>query len=318
MIFSELKYPGHLPSVSKIKFGFWVFIIMLVFPVIIEAMELKRPSFEIQVDHISSADVDESSPTGEVTVTSTGGSAEIPFQLTEKLGSALELSGSRISFDWDNTENLKFSNGLKPWDELKFARLRLKFNYKWSPRWNSFANLYTSAGWEEEISDAYSYGANIGTVYMGPYNLRWTLGAASGEGPENGYWGVFGGSAWNQHKKEEGQRGFFASLEWPPAAEFGGVINENWLVRWNLWHTGNIFRLADDNALVPSGLVVTTVDGTGIFLEYKPVKKFTVTLGGSYVYRHRYEVQNENGNKIQSFVNIDASLGAALNLKFNF
>jgi hypothetical protein len=89
-------------------------------------------------------------------------------------------------------------------------------------------------------------------------------------------------------------------------------------VRGNLWSTGRIYRLANDNAVSPSGLVVRAVEATGIFLEYRPFKKFTVALGGSYVYRHRYEIQDETGDKIESFVNIDASLGATLNFKLKF
>ena len=100
--------------------------------------------------------------------------------------------------------------------------------------------------------------------------------------------------------------------------ELGAVINEKWLVRGNLWSTGRIYRLADDNAVSPSGLVARSVEATGIFLEYKPIKKFSITLGGSYGFRHQYEIQNENGNKIQSLVNIDAALGATLNFKFKF
>jgi len=65
-------------------------------------------------------------------------------------------------------------------------------------------------------------------------------------------------------------------------------------------------------------LVVASVERTGLFVEYKPIRKFTVTLGGSYVFRHQYEIQNENGNKIQSNLHIDAALGATLNFKFNF
>ena len=65
-------------------------------------------------------------------------------------------------------------------------------------------------------------------------------------------------------------------------------------------------------------LTIEAVERTGISIEYKPVKKFTVTLGGSYIFKQQYEIQNENGNKIQSFVNIDPSLSVALNLKYNF
>jgi hypothetical protein len=316
---SRLQKPSKpLRCVYKTDLSLLVTLFFVAFAQVAEASELKKPSLEIQVDHISAADVDESSPTGEVTVTTTGGTASIPFQLTEKSNLTLELSGNRIFYDWNDIEKIEFSNGRKPWDDFNSARARFKFDYKWNPKWSSFANIYTAAGWEEEMDDAYSYGASIGVVYKGPYSLNWTLGANSGEGPENGYWGVFGSVAWNQHKKEEGRPGFFASVEFPPAAEFGGVINENWLVRWNLWQTGNIFRLADDNDVSPSGLVVTTVERTGISAEYKPVKKFVVTLGGSYVFGHRYEIQNENGNKIQSFVNINASLGVALNFKYEF
>jgi hypothetical protein len=64
--------------------------------------------------------------------------------------------------------------------------------------------------------------------------------------------------------------------------------------------------------------VLRLVEETGILLEYKPFKKFSMALGGSYVFRHRYEIQDESGDKVQSFANIDASLGATLNFKFKF
>jgi hypothetical protein len=312
------KASGSFFRIDKILFACLATTLIFALPPAAEAIELKSPSIEIWGDHIFSANVDESSPTGKLSVTSTSGRASIPLQLTDKLNLSFELSGSRIFFDWDNTEDIAFSNGLKPWDDFTSARLRLKLNYQWNPQWISFGNAYTSAAWEEEIDDSYSYGASIGTIFMGPYNLTWTLGVGSGQGPENGYWGVFGGIGWNQHKKEEGQPGIFASLNWPLKAEIGAVINEKWLVRGNLWSTGRIYRLANDNAVSPSGLVVRSVEATGIFLEYKPIKKFSITLGGSYVFRHQYEIQNENGNKIQSLVNIDAALGATLNFKFKF
>ena len=315
---ARLKPSGPLSCISKIQCAFLVTILIFALPLATEAIEFGSPSIETRIDYISSADEEGSGPSGEVAVTSAGGTASMPFQLADKLNLTFELSGNRIFFDWDNTENLKFSNGRKPWDDFNSARVRLKLNYNWNPQWTSFANVHTAAGWEEEMDDSYSYGASIGTVFQSPYNLRWTLGACSGEGPENGYWGVFGGVAWNQHKKEEGQPGIFASLNWPPAAEIGTVLNKKWLLRWNLWQSGGIFRLADDNALSPSGLVVASVERTGLFVEYKPIRKFTVTLGGSYVFRHQYEIQNENGNKIQSNLHIDAALGATLNFKFNF
>ena len=137
---------------------------------------MDSPSIETRIEYISSADEEGSGPSGEVAVTSAGGTASMPFQLAKKLNLTFELSGSRIFFDWDNTENLKFSNGRKPWDDFNSARVRLKFNYNWNPQWTSFANVYTAAGWEEEMDDSYSYGASIGTVFQSPYNLRWTLG----------------------------------------------------------------------------------------------------------------------------------------------
>jgi hypothetical protein len=94
--------------------------------------------------------------------------------------------------------------------------------------------------------------------------------------------------------------------------------NEKWLVRAIRWQTGRIYRLADDNAVSPSGLLVRSVEAVGIFFEYKPIKKFSIALGGSYVFRHRYEIQNENGDQIQSYVNINAALGATLNFRFRF
>ena len=304
--------------ICEIEFIAFITILIFAVPLPAEAIEWKSPSIEVWGDHISSEDVDEASPTGELAVTSTTARVSIPLRLTEKLDLTFELSGSRFFFDWDNTENIKFSNGLTPWDDFNSARVRLKLNYQWNPQWISFVNVYTSAAWEEEIDDSYSYGASLGTVFLGPYNLRWTLGVSSGEGPEEGYWGVFGAIAWNQHKKEEGQPGIFASLNWPLEAEIGAVINEKWLVRGNLWSTGRIFRLADDNAVSPSGLVVRSVEATGIFLEYKPSQKFSIALGGSYVYRHGYEIQNETGDQIQPYVNINAALGATLNFRFKF
>ena len=316
--FPMLKQSGFLSYVYCIGFASLIVITILAVPLTTEAIELKSPLLEIWGDHISSADVDESSPTGEVAVTSIGSTASIPFQLTEKWHLTFELSGSRIFFDWDNTEDIGFSNGLKPWDDFKSTRVRLKFNYRWDPQWSSFANVYTAAGWEEEIDDSYSFGTSIGTVFHGPYHLRWTLGVSSGQGPESGYWGIFGGIAWNQHKKEEGPPGMFASLNWPLSAELGVVLNPKWLLRGNLWQNGGIFRLANDNSLSPSGLVVTSFERTGLFVEYRPVQKFKVTLGGSYVFRQRYEIQNENGDQIQPYVNIDAALGITLNLNFQF
>ena len=315
---AKRKHSGSLFRIDKILFAFLLTTRLFAMPMPAEAIELKSPSIEVWVDHISSADVDESNPTGELAVTGTTGRASIPLGLTEKLNLTFELSGSRIFFDWDKTKDIAFSNGLKPWDDFNSARLRLKLNYQWNPQWISFANVHTSAAWEEEIDDSYSYGATIGTIYSGPYNLTWTLGVGSGQGPENWYWGLFGGIGWNQHKKEEGQPGIFASLNWPPEAEIGAVINEKWLVRGNLWSTGRIYRLANDNAVSPSGLVVRSVEATGIFLEYRPFKKILMALGGSFFYRHRYEIQDESGDKVQSFVNIDASLGATLNIKLKF
>lgn len=312
------KHLRHFFCVCKIELIFVVAILIFAVPLPAEAIELKSPSIEVWGDHLSSADVDESSPTGELAVTSTTARVSFPFQLTEKSDLTFEASGSRFLFDWDNTENIGFSNGLNPWDDLNSARVRLKFNYNWNPQWISFTNVYTSAAWEEEIDDSYSYGASIGTVFLGPYNLRWTLGIGSGQGPENGYWGVFGGIGWNQHKKEEGQPGIFASLNWPLEAEIGAVINEKWLVRAIRWQTGRTFRLADDNDLSPSGLLVRSVEAVGIFFEYKPIKKFSIALGGSYVFRHQYEIQNEKGDQIQSYVNINAALGATLNFRFRF
>lgn len=315
----RLKPSASLFCMNKNRCTFLATILIFALPLVAEAIEWGSPSIETTLDYISSADLDESSPTGEVAVTSGGATASVPFQVTEKLSSTFELSGSRIFFDWDNTENLKFSNGRKPWDDFNSARVRLKLTYNWNPQWTSFANVYTAAGWEEEINNSYSYGASIGARFQSPYNLRWTLGASSGQGPENGYWGIFGGIGWNQHKKEEGQPGIFASINWPPEAEIGAALSNKWLVRWNLWQSsGGIFRLADDNAQSPSGLVVSSVEKTGLFVEFKPLKKFTIALGGNYIFRHQYEIQNKNGNKIQPNVQIDAAYGATLNFKFQF
>ena len=241
----------------------------------------------------------------------------LPFHLTDTNNLDFSFTGGRVFSDWHNRKNLKFSNGRKPWDDLNFSSASLTISHGWNKNWTSFVGGAIAVGWEEEIDDASSFTEFIGTSYQSAFNLKWTLGVGFGQEPEESGWGPFGGVTWNEDRKNEGDPGFCASIDWPPAAEVCYVVNKKWAVRLNYTTIGGTFRLADDNEVSPSGLVKPSLESYVLFVDYKPIPSLSLNLAVNYNFEHQWEIQDEDGNGFHTLY-IDDAVGFLFEISWIF
>ena len=302
----------------KLQFSLlWVTITMLTLPMIAAAVEFGKPALGGYSDYVAPANINESGDNGQVAITTLEINFSLPVNLSTNSNLGINWGVGRSFFDFRKTDNLKFSNGSRPWSDLYFSNAGFNFNYIWNKKWSSFIGLGGNAGWEDEIDDAFSLYESFGASYNSAFDLRWTLGVGFRQGPENNGWGPFGSIAWNEDRKSKGQPGFCASVNWPPAAEICYVVDSKWAVRSNFAEFSGIFRLADDNDVSPSGLLITVVEKISLSVDYMPIAPLLLTFGIAYNMERCWDIGNEGGSTLQT-VDLDEALGFQFNINWVF
>lgn len=107
-------------------------IAVLAFPLVIEAAELENPDVRIEGEYIFSADVGDSSPTGEVEETFARIVLSLPIHLSESSNLEIRILGEQAFFNWSEPHKIAFSNGREPWDNLYSSNIGLRWLYKWN------------------------------------------------------------------------------------------------------------------------------------------------------------------------------------------
>ena len=303
---------------------------LLIRPMSSTAIDFGLPAVNGSVEHISSSDVDESNPQAQVSITSTVAGMALPINLTENSDLQVKFSGGLYYFDWSDTERLKFSNGQEPWDDLYSAEFSLAYVYKWNKKWASFLGSGIGAGWEEDTDDIYSYRGLLGTNYSWGQRLNWkaSLGFGFGRGPEkksSGFFsgpygttlGPFGGISWNEEQRKSFQPGLSFKLQLPLNLQIAYVFNEHWAINFNWRNFGKIFRLADDNDISPEGLLAISYSKSELSVDFRPIEKLTLSLGFSEYFHKEFDIQDDDGNSLQT-IDVHDSFGGRLTVSWAF
>jgi hypothetical protein len=293
--------------------GLWIF------PMSAKAIDFGAPAVNGSVEHISSSDVDESNPQAQVSVTYTAAGVSLPIKLTENSDLQVKLSGGLYYFDWSDTERLKFSSGQEPWDDLYSAEFGLSYVYKWNKKWASFLGSGIGAGWEKDTDDMYSYRGFLGTNYSWGQRLKWkaSLGLGFGHRPDGTLLGPFGAISWNEEQRDSFQPGWSFKLEFPPDLRIAYVFNDHWAINFNWSHLGQLFRLADDNEISPEGLLDFTYSKSELSLDFRPIETLTLSLGFSEYFHKELDIQDDNGNSLQT-IEFHDSFGGQLSVSWAF
>ena len=292
---------------------------VLAFPLVIEAAELENWDVRIESGYIPSADVGKSVPVGEAEEIFARIALSLPIPLSDSSHLRVKISGEQAFFDWVESDNIAFSNGRDPWDNLYSSDIGLRYLHKWNRSWSTFLGGGLGAAWEEEMDDSYSYSGNMGAMYRSSPSLIWTFGVAFTKGPEDSRAFPILGLAWNQSRPGESgeyQSGWSVSLG-IPRTEIRYSVNRMWDFYCNMGMHRGTYRLAEDSEVSPSGLVEMERYESGLFVDIRPAKQLTLCIGMVYHFGREWEIQDAGGNEIQE-VDIDDAVGLKFALRWIF
>ena len=281
------------------------------------AFEFGQPSISARGSYSWKTGLDDIDSDAEVAVSQFGADFTWPFQLSDRIDLMLEVAADRFQFDWENSEDIAFSNGSRPWSRLHSVGADLILKYRFNQRWTGLTGLGLGVGWEDEISDALSFKAILGADYRFGSNWNINFGLASGETPVGGFFGPFGSIGWRQERSQKFQPGWYGKLQFPPFLEIGYGINDRWRMRGFFGVFGGLFRLADDNEASPSGYFHPTVDMIGLYVDYRPLPSLVFSLGAKYSTYTEWEILDDDGNTIQT-LELDNTPSVELKISYVF
>lgn len=295
--------------------GFLAWLILF-FPVTILALEPGSPVLNIGGGKLFETEIEETDPRGKVEETYSGISLTVPLRLETGSRLKLKISYEQIAYDWADSERITFSNGYEPWDTLCSADMRLSYMHNWSQSWSGLAGVSIAAAWEDQLEDAYSFGVHIGAIYRADSNVGWLIGAGVLQRPEDTLFYPIIGATWNYAGSGEYQPGWSAALG-VPKTEIRYSFNEVLDVYCNLKMDITTYRLDERSKVSPSGLAEMTRFTSGLFFDIHPIKPLRVSLGVMYLFGREWEIQDEDGNAIQT-VDIDGGAGAGAAFTWTF
>ena len=290
----------------------------MIFSPPVSAFEPGSPTIGITGGNIFSGKIDEAGPGGEVEGIYTGISLKIPVQLNRRSSLSLNFGGERVAYDWDNPENLYFSEGNEPWDELFFAGAELEYVYNRSRQFSAIAGVNVSAGWEDGTEDAYSHGAYIGGMYRTDSGLNWIFGMGVFLRPEDTLFFPMLGLSWKEQSGRPGadNSGLYLKIG-APETEIRYAFTEFFDVYCNFELDMMIYRLEEGSRVSSSGLVEMTNLRSGLFVDIRPIQPLQVSVGATYLFGREWEIQNKNGDKIRN-IDIEDAFGAKFSMNWTF
>lgn len=225
----------------------------------------------------------------------------------------LSFSYNHASFQWDDLGKIPFGNGRdEPWDILHGVNLGIRHNGVINDKWMYFLNGAVGSAFEEEM-DFFTFRLGGGAVYKFSPSLSARLGAgfivnkvdtraipiiglAYRERAEDGFSVLVG------FPKTEATYHFNEKLALSLAADFYRVAFTN---------------LSEDSTVQSNGFASYDSIQAGLYLDFKPVDKFSVRVGLSHTLDNELKVYNDDGDEKGDY-DVDGSLGGTIQLTYRF
>ena len=285
---------------TKMPFTIVILAWMTILPLMAMAFEPDSPTLTVTGGTTFDAEINESANSkGKVEDICSGISLTVPVKLDGQSSMELTLKAEQTAYDWTEPGDIIFSSGHDPWDNLYSAELGLNYSHHWNQSWSGLAGVVLGAEWEEDMEDSFSYGGYMGFMYRTDFNLCWIVGVSFFQKPEETFFFPIFGAAWNQGEPGESRAGWSASLG-IPETEIRYSFNEIFDIYCNVEMDIDVYRLKDDSEVSPSGLVEMSGFTGGLFLDIRPMKPLSISLGVMHRFEREWEIQNNNGDTVQN------------------
>jgi hypothetical protein len=249
---------------------------------------------------VGEADMDDG---GSVSVTETGASLRYRWFGIDYLNR---------SYDWSDTSDLPFGHGSDPWEQLHLLRLRAEISDQLGIGglgW--FAGAGLTAGWEEEMDDAWGVSGTAGLTWaVGGVRLRGGVGVSAH--PIGVRAMPVAAADWGNQR----DIGFSATLGIPETM-LRYRTSDVFSFRLGGRMDGGTYRLADDSPVEREGYMKTSSLILGGYIDVTPLDDLTLTLGAEYLTRREMTVYNSDGEEKDSY-DVDDAPALFLRLHYGF
>lgn len=269
-----------------------------------------RLSFSIAggASHFFEADVDDSDAT--VSLSRIEGEATITYQASDAWRWGLTLGAGLHSYDFSGDLGLGADELL---DEAISHDVTLTAMHIINDTWSVVAGGTVRAGYESgaDVSEGLTYGGFAAVGYRASANLSWQFGAAVRSQLEDNtlvlpYIGV-------QYQLSETTALRSKGLGLELSMRINDELTASIFGQYEL----QAFRLADDNPLLPSGVMEDRMIVLGASAMWRPDEQFTLTATvGAAVWRE-LDFRDDDGSDLDE-VELDPSSMLALRASFNF
>ena len=215
-------------------------------------------------------------------------------------------------YDWSDTASLPFGNGSDPWEQLHMLRLRADIAEQLGfggLGW--FAGAGLTAGWEEEMDDAWGLSGSAG--------LTWAVGGVRLRGGVAAYAHPVGtrllplvAADWGNQRDP----GFSATVGFPETM-LRYRSSDMFSFRAGGRVEGNTYRLADDSPVQREGYMRTSSLTLGGYIDITPMEDLTLTVGAEYLTRQEMRVYNSDGDERNTY-DLDDAPALFLRLSYGF
>ncbi|MBG3878750.1 hypothetical protein FVW20_17515 [Desulfovibrio oxamicus] len=216
------------------------------------------------------------------------------------------------SYDWSDTASLPFGSGSDPWEQLHTLRLRADIADRLGfggLGW--FAGAGLTAGWEEEMDDAWGLSGSAG--------LTWEAGGVRLRGGVAAYAHPVGARLLPLIAADWGNQrdpGFSATVGFPETM-LRYRSSDMFSFRAGGRMEGKTYRLADDSPVQREGYMMTTSLTLGGYIDITPLEDLTLTVGAEYLTRQEMRVYNSGGDE-RNIYDLDDAPALFLRLSYGF
>ncbi len=219
-----------------------------------------------------------------------------------------------ISFAWDQVNDLPFGNEKDdPWEHFHSTSIGYEHSEMVNRRWGYFAGINVSSQFEKEMSGSFGAAGFGGMVFNIPEsNLILRSGGVLSYNEVETTLMPLVGLEWNPQAKS----GFSASLGVPVTRvsyHYGPIAS----VSLGLTMDGGVYRLADDSTVEKEGYLEMESFAALLALEFVPVEKCWVQIGGLYFFNRDFTLYNKDGDNERTY-GLDDALGVFLEIGLDF
>ncbi len=240
-----------------------------------------------------------SSYTGHADVDSTGSFSETSTHMRLRIA-FFSLSYTQDHYDWEDTASLPFGDGSDPWEDLHSLSLGARWGKKLSDTWLFHCTGGLGVNYERQIDDAWGW-FGIG-VFARQLNEDWRFNFGigyAGHQKVNQSFSVFPIVGINYRRSMD--EGWSWGLGFPNTS-IQYRFNLVWAVSAGFaWRGGNVYRLADNNRVVPAGYAEVKGSSWGITVRYYPSRKLRFRLGISALTGRGIEFYDRDGDELQDY-----------------